>query len=167
MALSEGDTIPSGAMVRFRLRGEDRVRSTTDTDSFCCDEQLDSAAPRLSFHAMTDFVARIRRVRDSLLYTLFGPIPADSVLTMNVGPFDYPRGLPRAATNMVGAAKPSVFDFIAGYPPRLPEPAIEEGSRALLSPERDPDPGEIPFVRGSQATMGWDPTLNDWLDDRV
>ena len=89
VALSQGDTIPSGATVRFRLRGEDRLRSTTDTDSFCCDEPLDSASLAVSFHSMTNFVREsIDGGRDSL-FTLFGPTSADSLLTMNVGPFDY------------------------------------------------------------------------------
>jgi hypothetical protein len=164
VALAEGDTIPSGASIRVRLRGADRLRSNTAADSFCCDERNDSAVPEVSFQAFTNFIRENPDgVRDSL-FTMFGPTATDSIFTMDVGPFDY--GAVFRARDEHGRRGDAVgFSFVAGYPPQIPTTGFQDGSSAILSPVRDPQPGEIGFVRAELATLSWDPVLQDWIDD--
>jgi hypothetical protein len=162
-ALTEGDSIPSGSTVSFRVRGWDRFASTTETDSFCCDEQLDSSSNILNYHAMTHFAwADAEDDRDTL-FTLFGQASEDAVLSMDVGPFDYNAAF-RALDEHGRRGESANFSFVAGFPPVPPTINLPDGGEGFLSPEREPLPGEIQFVRVGPVSLGWDTELNDWLD---
>lgn len=163
VALAEGDTVPSGATLRARVRGRDRLRATTDTDSFCCDERLDASAEEVRFQANTGFVRETARgLRDSL-FTFVGAISADSVFTMPLGPFEYSAGF-RALDEHDRRGAIVDLDFVVGFPPLLPTAVIEDGSRVLLHPEREPAAGEGEFRRGAAATLIWESGLQDWSE---
>jgi hypothetical protein len=162
--LAAGDTVPSGATVRVRLRGQDRLRSTSDTDSFCCDELIDASGTAISFHAFTKFYrVSIRGVADSL-FTLFGPTAPDSVLSMPLGPFDYEAAF-RARDEHGRRGESVSFRFVSGYPPLEPTTEIPDAGRALLHPGLDLAGNEVTFDRITGQTLGWDPQLQDWSED--
>jgi hypothetical protein len=162
-ALAEGDSIPSGATVSFRVRGWDRFASTAETDSFCCDEQLDSSSTTLKYHGMTDFAREDPDGARDTLFTLFGANSEDPALSMDVGPFDYTAAF-RAIDEHGRRGESARFSFVAGFPPEPPAVNIPDGGSGLLNPERDPLPGEIQFVRTGPVNLAWDPELNDWID---
>lgn len=163
-ALAEGDSVPSGAIVRFRVRGFDRFASTVDTDSFCCDERLDGAGPVSNFQGMTELVwADAEDDRDTL-FTLFGPTAADSVLVMDVGPFDYIARI-RARDEHGRRGESTTFEFVAGFPPAPPTLNLPDGGVAYLNPGRSAEPGEIGFVKSDPVSLGWDPEVRGWYDD--
>jgi len=164
VSLAAGDTVPSGATVRVRLRGQDRLRSTSDTDSFCCDELVDSSGTALSFHANTNFYrVNIRGVSDSL-FTLFGPTSTDSVLFMPLGPFDY-RAVFRARDEHGRRGESVSFGFVSGYPPLEPTAGIPDAALALLHPVLDLAGNEVSFERIIEQTLGWNPVLKTWSTD--
>jgi hypothetical protein len=163
VALAEGDTIPSGSSLRVRVGGRDRLRGTSETDSFCCDLRLDSSNPEVVFQGQANFVREnVRGFRDSL-FTFVGETSTDSVFAMTLGPFDYSARF-RALDEHERRGEFAALDFVVGYPPRLPETTIEDGALILLHPERDPASGEGEFVRGEAATLKWDPALQDWSE---
>lgn len=164
-ALVAGDSVPSGATVRFRVRGWDRFASTTETDSFCCDEQLDASGTAVSYHGRTDFVWSDAEADLDTLFTIFGPISEDAVLSMDVGPFDYIAAI--RALDEHGRRGASVeFPFVAGFPPVPPTVNLADGSTGLLNPERDAQPGEIQFELSEPVSLGWDPVIG-WVDENM
>lgn len=164
VALAAGDTVPSGATVRARVRGQDRLRSTSETDSFCCDELIDASGTALSYHAFTKFYrVSIRGIADSL-FTLFGPTSADSVLYMPLGPFDY-EAVFRARDEHGRRGESVSLGFVAGYPPLEPATGIPDAGRALLHPGLDVAGNNVLFERIIEQTLAWDPLLQDWSPD--
>ena len=163
-ALAEGDSVPSGATVRLRVRGFDRLDSTTDTDSFCCDERLDPEAPLTSFQGTTEFVRSDPEDDRDTLFTIFGPTSADSVLTMDVGPFDYMARV-RARDEHGRRGESTTFSFVAGFPPPPPTLDLPDGGTGLLNPDRAPGPGEVVFTKSDPVVLGWDQDVGDWFDD--
>jgi hypothetical protein len=164
VSLAAGDTVPSGATVRVRLRGEDRLRSTAGTDSFCCDELIDASGGAISFQAYTKFHRlSVRGVTDSL-FTLVGPTSADSVLFMPLGPFDY-EAVFRARDEHGRRGESVSFDFVCGFPPLEPTTGISDTGRALLHPALDVSGNDVVFERIIEQSSGWDPLLQDWSDD--
>ncbi len=164
VSLAAGDTVPSGATVRVRVRGHDRLRSTSDTDSFCCDELMDASGTVLSYQASTNFYRlSIRGVPDSL-FTLYGPTSVDSVLFMPLGPFDY-EAVFRARDEHGRRGGTVSFAFVSGYPPQEPTAGISDAGRALLHPALDVAGSDVVFERITDQTLGWDPWLKEWSTD--
>lgn len=162
-AVAEGDTVPSGATLRLRVRGSDRLPGSADEDSLCCDLLLDADGADVDYQALTRFFREdIRGVRDSL-FTLYETAVPDSIFSMVVGPFDYEATF-RAVDEHGRRGEPATFSFVAGFPPQEPTCTFADGAAALLHPTRDPLPGEIGFVRGLHLSLSWDPVLQGWSD---
>lgn len=161
VALAEGDTVPSGATLRVRLRGQDRLRSHVATDSFCCDDRLEASGPEVTNQGFAGFWKEdARGVRDSL-FTLIGETSADSFFTLSLGPFDYGPGF-RSIDEHGRRGDTTALHFVAGFPPELPSTTIGAGSEILLHPTRDPGPGEGEFTRSPETRMYWNVGLQGW-----
>jgi len=161
VAVADGDTVPSGATLRLRVRGFDRLPGNTDTDSFCCDLLEDASGTEMRYQGSTTFYREdVRGVRDSL-FTLFGSVASDSTYILPLGPFDY-QAMFRAVDEHGRRGASVGFSIVAGYSPLAPASSLLQGSGVLLHPERDAAAGETAFARGERENLAWDSELHIW-----
>lgn len=158
-----GDTIPSGARLHLVMRGRDRFFGITDPDSACCDQRLDDQGPAVRFQARTHVERKLSPSLSETRQTVFGPLAADSVLTLLVGPFDYRLG-GRASDEHDERSETVEFEFIGGLPPRISELAPPAGAEIELRAPDQPIPtgDDGPLYEVIPAQRRWDEARLDW-----
>ena len=82
------------------------------------------------------------------------------MFTLPLGPFDYSAQF-RARDEHGRRGDIARVDFVAGYPPLVPDATIGDGAAVRLHPERDPAPGEGEFARSAPVTLKWASSLGD------
>ena len=161
-ALVPGDTIPAGAEVRVRLRGQDRLPGATPPDSLCCDARLDDQSPEVRFKGFTRFTVREDDGFPNTFNTFAGRVTSDSVLVVNVGPADYELNL--VSVDEHGRqSDPVTLSFVGGYAPRAPRVEPSDGQQIVLRPSDLGDPTEDYQVL-TNVSRGFDTASGRWSE---
>jgi len=161
-ALAPGDTIPAGAEVRVRLRGQDRFPGATPPDSLCCDVRLDDQGPEVRYKGFTRFTLREDDGFPNTFNTFASEATADSVLVMNVGPADYELNLVSVDEHGRQSDR-ATLSFVGGFPPRTPRVEPTDGQQIVLRP---PDPAEPSddYQVFTNVGLGFDPVSGRWSE---